>query len=384
MRFKPGLSIAIFAVVSITGYFAYQHALRANTRSGPQAEKPVPVSLATAERANFPVLLRGLGTVLPFNTVTVRSRVDGEIVKIAFREGQTVRQGDLLAQIDPRPYQAALDQAVAKKAQDDATLSNAKLDLDRYSTLAKQEFASRQQLDTQVAAVAQGTALVQADQAAIENAQTQLGYTSITSPITGRVGFRLVDQGNIVNASSQSGIATITQVRPISVLFTLPEGQIDRINKALAHGKVPVSAYTADGSRRLADGTLTVVNNQVDTTTGVIQLKATFENADDALWPGQSLSARVLVDTLDNVVVLPQDAIQHGQQGLWTYVVNGGQRAEVKPIEIGEADNTSAVVIKGVSAGDTVVTAGQYRLQSGALVAGNAASAPASGTEASQ
>ncbi len=282
MRSKPGLSIAFFAVVGITGYFAHEHALRANTRSGPEAEQATPVSLATAERANFPVLLRGLGTVLPFNTVTVRSRVDGELVKIAFREGQTVQQGDLLAQIDPRPYQAALDQAVAKKAQDDATLSNAKLDLDRYSTLAKQEFASRQQLDTQVAAVAQGTALVQADQAAIENAQTQLGYTSITSPITGRVGFRLVDQGNIVNASSQSGIATITQVRPISVLFTLPEGQIDRINKALARGRVPVSAYTADGSRKLADGTLTVVNNQVDTTTGVIHARA----GDDGDRPG--------------------------------------------------------------------------------------------------
>jgi multidrug efflux system membrane fusion protein len=376
--------MAIFAVVGISGYFAYRHALRAKTQSGPQAEKPIPVSLATAERANFPVLLKGLGTVLPFNTVTVRSRVDGEIVKIAFREGQTIQQGDLLAQIDPRPYQAALDQAVAKKAQDDATLSNAKLDLQRYSTLAKQEFASRQQLDTQVAAVAQGTALVQADQAAIENAQTQLSYTSIKSPLTGRVGFRLVDQGNIVNAASQSGIATIAQVRPISVLFTLPESQIDRINKALARGKVPVSAYTADGSRKLADGALTVVNNQVDTTTGVIQLKATFENTDDALWPGQSLSARVLVATLDNVVVLPQDAIQHGQQGLWTYVVNGGQRAEAKPIEIGEADNTSAVVVKGVSAGDKVVTAGQYRLQNGALVAASTVPAAARGTVMSQ
>jgi membrane fusion protein, multidrug efflux system len=380
MRFKRSLSIAIFAVAVVAGYSAREHALRAKPQSSTAIERPVPVSLATVERANFPVLLRGLGTVLPFNTVTVRSRVDGEIVKIAFQEGQTIQQGDLLAQIDSRPYQAALDQAVAKKAQDEATLNNAKLDLQRYSTLAQQEFASRQQLDTQVATVAQGTALVQADQAAIENAQTQLDYTSIKSPIAGRVGFRLVDQGNIVNAASQSGIATIAQVRPISVVFTLPENQIDRINKALARGKVPVAAYTADGSRKLADGTLTVVNNQVDVTTGLIQLKATFENTDDALWPGQSLSTRVLVDTLDNAVVLPQGAIQHGQNGLWTYVVDSGQHVQARPIEIGEAGSDSAVVLKGVSAGDRVVTAGQYRLQNGALVAATAASAAPAGT----
>jgi membrane fusion protein, multidrug efflux system len=384
MKPKPSLSIAVFAIVALAGYFAHEHAVRAKPQATAQAEKPIPISLATAQLTHFPVVLKGLGTAQAFNTVTVRSRVDGQIVKIAFREGQIIQQGDLLAQIDSRPYQAALDQAIAKKAQDDATLNNAKLDLQRYSTLAKQEFASQQQLDTQIAAVAQGTALVQADQAAIENAQTQLGYTSITSPITGRVGFRLVDQGNIVNAASQTGIATIAQVRPISVIFTLPESQIDRINKALARGTVPVTAYTADGSRKLADGTLTVVNNQVDTTTGVIQLKATFENTDDALWPGLSLSVQVLVDTLDDVVVLPQEAIQHGQDGLWAYVVNGAQRAEVRPIQIGEADNRSAVVVKGVAAGDRVVTAGQYRLQNGALVAANTAATSAGGQGASQ
>jgi membrane fusion protein, multidrug efflux system len=379
MRYKRSLSIAVFVIAVAAGYFSLEHALRAKPQPAAQTERPIPVSLGIAERTNFPVLLRGLGTATPFNTVTVRSRVDGEIVKIAFREGETVQQGDLLAQIDSRPYQAALDQAVAKKVQDQATLDNAKLDLQRYSTLAKQEFASRQQLDTQQAAVAQGTALVQADEAAIENAQTQLGYTSIKSPLTGRVGFRLVDQGNIVTAASQNGIATIAQVRPISVVFTLPESQIDRINKAMARGVVPVSAYTADGARKLADGTLAVVNNEVDTTTGLIQLKATFANTDDALWPGQSLSVRVLVDTLADVVVLPQGAIQHGQQGLWTYVVNAERRAEARPIELGEADSSSAVVVKGLSAGDEVVTAGQYRLQNGVLVSAASASAGTAG-----
>lgn len=375
MRYGRAFLLALIAVACAGGgYFIYAHTTRAKPPVA-KGEQGVPVSIETANRTNFPVLLSGLGTVQPFNTVTVRSRVDGEIIKIAFTEGQTVQQGDLLAQIDPRPYQAAVDQARAKKAQDEATLKNAKLDLDRYSTLAKQDFASRQQLDTQTAAVAQGTSLVQADQGALDNAETQLGYTAIKAPITGRVGFRLVDQGNIVNASAQNGIVVIAQVQPISILFSLPENQIDRINKAMARGSVPVTAYTSDGSRKLAEGTLTVINNLVDTTTGVIQLKATFENKDNALWPGQAVSAKVLVDTLDNVVVIPQSAVQHGQQGLWTYVVDSSQRVVARPLQIGEADNDHAVVVKGVADGERIVTGGQYRLQNGALITVNQASA---------
>jgi multidrug efflux system membrane fusion protein len=365
------------AIACVGGYLLHARALPAKPQDQAKAEQRIPVSLVTAQSSSYPVLLKGLGVVVPFNNVVVRSRVDGEIIKIAFQEGQTVQQGELLAQIDSRPYQAALDQAIAKKTQDDATLKNAKLDLDRYSTLAKQEFASRQQLDTQVAAVAQGAALVQADQAAIENAQTQFSYTTIKAPITGRVGFRLVDQGNIVSASSQSGIVTIAQVRPISVSFTLPQGQLDRVNRAMARGPVPVAAYTSDGSRKLADGTLAVVNNQVDTTTGVIQLKATFANENDALWPGLSLSVQVRVDTLDNVVVLPQTAIQRGQQGLWAYVVDAQQRARVTQLRTGEADNDNAVVTSGIAPGERVVTAGQYRLQDGALVSSGTAQADA-------
>jgi multidrug efflux system membrane fusion protein len=329
----------------------------------------VPASVSAVTEKSFPVLLTGLGTVQAFNSVTVRSRVDGEITRIAFKEGDMVKQGDLLAQVDPRPFKAAADQAAAKKAQGEATLNNAKLDLQRYSTLAKQEFASRQQLDTQAASVSQNTALVQADQAALENAQTQLQYTDIKAPIAGRVGFRLVDQGNIINASSQNGIATITQIQPIFVLFTLPETQINRINVALGHGTVLVSAFTADGGRKLADGTLTVLNNQVDTTTGVIQLKATFTNADNVLWPGQSVSVKVLVDTLENVVVVPQTAVMHSQQGLAAYVVNDDGRAEMRPIQVGESNTDEAVVTKGLGAGDHVVVAGQYRLQNGVLIA---------------
>lgn len=377
MTNRTRILLLVVAAACAGGYLMHARSLPAKPQEQTKTEQRIPVSVVTAQSTSYPVQLKGLGTVVPFNNVIVRSRVDGEIVKIAFKEGETVQQGDMLAQIDPRPYQAALDQAVAKKAQDEATLKNAKLDLDRYSTLAKQEFASRQQLDTQVAAVAQDTALVQADQAAIENAQTQVSYTTIKAPISGRVGFRLVDQGNIVSASSQSGIVTIAQVRPISVTFTLPQGQIDRINKALARGAVPVTAYTSDGSRKLASGTLAVLNNQVDTTTGVIQLKATFANENDALWPGESLSVQVRVDTLDHVVVLPQTAIQRGQQGLWAYVVDDQQRARVRQLRIGEADSDNAVVTTGIVAGDRVVTSGQYRLQDGALVSSGTAQADA-------
>jgi multidrug efflux system membrane fusion protein len=367
-KFKRILVVALATAVSVGGYFVYDHASRAKQTARTGQEQGIPVSVATAGQADFTVLLSGLGTVQAFNTVTAKSRVDGEIVKIAFKEGDIVNPGDLLAQIDPRPYRAALDQANAKKAQDEATLQNAQLDLQRYQTLARQDFASRQQLDTQQATVAQQTALVQADQAAVENSQTQLGYTDIRAPIGGRVGFRLADQGNIVTAAGQNGIVTIAQLQPISVLFTLPETQINRVSDAMKRGNVIVTAFSADGSRQLAQGTLAVINNQVDVSTDVIQLKATFANTDNALWPGQSVSVKVLVDTLQNVVVVPQSAVQHGQQGLWAYVVNDHQRVEAKPIEVGESNSDNAVVTRGLRPGERVVSAGQYRLQNGAAV----------------
>jgi multidrug efflux system membrane fusion protein len=366
MRF----AVIVLAIgLGIGGYFVYQRVSRATQVARQPQEQGIPVSAALATQTDFPVLLSGLGTVQPFNTVTVKSRVDGEIVKIAFKEGDIVKPGDLLAQIDPRPYQAALDQVVAKKAQDESTLNNSKLDLQRYQTLAKQDFATKQQLDTQQAAVVTQTALIKADDAAIENAQTQLGYTDIKAPIGGRVGFRLADQGNIVTAAGQNGIVTIAQLQPITVVFTLPENQVNRINDAMKLGSVVATAFSADSSRQLAQGTLAVINNQVDVTTGVIQLKATFANTDNTLWPGQSVSNKVLVDTLQNVVTVPQSAVQHGQQGLSVFVVNDKQRVELRPIEVGESNSDTAVVTKGLSAGERVVTAGQYRLQNGALVA---------------
>ncbi len=371
-RFQRFVFVSLLvSAAGVGGYFAYDRVSRANQQSVQSKEQSVPVTVAFAKQTNFPVLLSGLGTVQAFNTVTVRSRVDGEIVNIAFKEGDIVKRGDLLAQIDPRPYRAALDQAIAKKAQDEATLSNSKLDLQRYQTLARQDFATRQQLDTQQATVAQQTALIEADDAAIENAKTQLDYTDIKAPIGGRVGFRLADQGNIVTAASQNGIVTIAQLQPISVVFTLPETQVNRVSDAMKRAGVVATAFAADGSRQLAQGTLAVINNQVDATTGVVQLKATFANADNTLWPGQSVSVKAQVDTLQNVVVIPQPAVQHGQQGLWAFVINDKQRAETRPIEVGESNSDSAVVTKGLSAGERVVTAGQYRLQNGALVSLN-------------
>src|SRR3982074_1082284 len=283
--------ILLIAAVGALGYFGWQRfhgqdqATAANNAQ--KAARPaVRVTIAPVQKADFPVYLTGLGTVQGFNTVLVRTRVDGQIDKIAFREGQMVKQGDLLAEIDPRPFQAALDQAKAKKAQDEANLANANLDLQRYTKLG--EFATRQQTDTQRSTVAQLTAQSAADDAAVFNAQTQLDYTQVKSPISGVAGLRQVDVGNIVNASTQTGIVTIAQIEPIAVVLTAPEEQLPDINQAQSVQPLKVIAITTDGKKPLAEGTLAVVNNQVDTTSGTIRLKAVFDNKNHALWPGQS------------------------------------------------------------------------------------------------
>ena len=329
---------------------------------------PIPVTVQTVQKSDFPVYLDGLGTVQPYDTVTVRSRVDGQVLKVAFRQGQMVNEGDLLVQIDPRPYQAALEQAQAKKAQDEANLANARLDLARYQTLADRDAGSRQQLDTQQANVNQLVAQIKGDQATIDNAQTQVDYTTIKSPLSGKTGFRLVDPGNIVHAADTTGIVSIVRLQPISVVFTAPEEQLQQINKALATGDVPVAALSSDGLRTLAQGHLALVNNQIDQASGTIQMKATFENSDNALWPGLSVATRLLVNTLKNVVVVPNDAIQHGPNGLYAFVVGDGNKVAVHNIKTGDEGDTATVVTQGVDAGDRVVVAGQYRLTPNAVV----------------
>jgi membrane fusion protein, multidrug efflux system len=333
------------------------------------ASKPAIVSVAAATRADYPVFIDGLGQVQAENTVTVRTRVDGQIVKIAFDEGQMVKSGDLLAQVDPRPFQAALDQAKAKQAQDQATLANARLDLQRYSTLAKQSFATQQQLDTQDALVNQLIAQEAADAAAIDAARVQLDYTTISAPIAGRVGFRLIDQGNMVNAAQQTGIVTVAQIEPISVIFTAPQDDLPRISAALAAGQPPVEARTSGGATLLGTGKLTVIDNQVDATTGTIRLKAEFANADHKLWPGQAVAARLRVDIDKMALTIPDRAVQRGPDGLFVYVVGADNRAVTRPVTLSHEDADTAVVAKGLSDGEKVVTAGYFDLQPGARVA---------------
>jgi multidrug efflux system membrane fusion protein len=336
------------------------------------------------QTADFPVYLNGLGVVEPYDTVTVSSRVDGEVVKVDFKQGQMVKEGDILAQIDPRPYQAALDQALAKKAQDEASLKNAQLNLQRYSTLAQQDFASRQQLDTQQATVDQLIAQIKGDQAAVDNAQTQVSYTTIRSPLSGKTGFRLVDPGNIVHASSTTGIVTIVKLQPISVVFTAPEEDIPQINQALAAGAVPVTALSSDGLTKLSQGRLALVNNAVDQASGDIRMKATFENVDNALWPGLSVSTLLLVDTLRQVTVVPADAVKRGPNGLYAYVVGDDNKVETHDIKVGQEGNGLSVVSQGLAPGQKVVTEGQYRLQQGALVQPTEAASPATPNQAVQ
>jgi multidrug efflux system membrane fusion protein len=352
--------------------------------SGAQQTKgppPIPVTVGSVQKSDFPVYLNGLGTVQPYDTVTVRSRVDGQVIKVSFRQGQMVNEGDLLVQIDPRPYQAALEQAQAKKAQDEANLKNAQLDLQRYRTLAQQEFAPRQQLDTQQATVDQLTAQIKGDQATIDNAATQLSYTTIKSPLSGKTGFRLVDPGNIVHASDTTGIVSIVKLQPISVVFTAPEENVGVINDALAAGTVPVTALSSDGTKVLAQGHLALVDNLVNQASGTISMKATFQNKDNALWPGLSVATRLLVNTQKNAVVIPNDAIQHGPNGLYTFVVGNGNKVEMRDIKVGDEGATQSVVKEGLSGGEQVVVAGQYRLTQGAVVKARAQSAPQPATD---
>lgn len=369
------------AVLLGGGYLGWRHfhADRhdaADTASA-KAGSPVPVTVARVETADFPVYLEGLGTVQGFNTVVVRTRVDGQIDTIAFKEGQLVKQGDLIARIDPRPFQAALDQATAKKDQDEASLANAKLDLKRYTDLG--EFAARQQTDTQRALVRQATAQVEADTAAIASARTQLDYTSIRAPIAGVTGFRQVDQGNIVNAATQTGIVTIAQIEPIAVIFTAPEEKLPDIKAALAVAPPPVIALSSDGKKLLSRGTLALINNQVDTASGTIRLKAVFDNADHALWPGQSVSTRLLVATLKDAVVVPDDAVQRGSGGLYALAVGADDKAALRSIAIGASTDGRTVVEKGLSPGERVIVAGQYRVQPGSPVAVTVADAAPAG-----
>jgi membrane fusion protein, multidrug efflux system len=328
----------------------------------------IPVTTIKATRQDVPVWLTGLGTVQALNTVLVRARVDGTLQQFAVTEGEMVRRGTLLAVIDPRPYQAVLDQALAKKAQDEAQLVDAKLDLQRYSSLATKDFASRQQVDTQITLVNRYGAALKGDDAAIESAQLNLGFCFISAPFDGRIGLRQVDPGNLVHATDPGGIVTITQVHPITVVFTLPQDDLPAIVTAMGEGALPVAARSSDAKLLLAQGTLLTPDNAIDTTTGTIRLKATFPNQDNKLWPGQFVEARLLLRTDLAAVTVPTPAVQHGPAGLYVYLVNPDSTVQRQPVEA-EDRGPVMVVTRGLDAGQQVVLDGQSRLENGIHVA---------------
>ena len=380
------LTISIVAVVLAGGGYAiwqYTHQRpQAQRARGLQTDGPVPVIAAAAKLADVPVYLDGVGTTRALNTVTVRSQVDGKLIKIAFKEGQDVKRDFILALVDPTTYQAAYDQAVAKKAQDEAMLANAKLDLNRYAGLAATNSIARQQYDTQKATVAQLEAQVKLDQAVIDNAKAVLDYTTIRAPLDGRTGIRQVDEGNIVHASDATGIVVITQLQPISVLFTLPQQQLADVNRARANGELTVDAFGADNKTIIDTGVLKAIDNQVDQTTGTIKLKAEFPNVQYQLWPGQFVNVRLLIGTLKQVVVVPTAAVQRGPNGTFVYVVQADNKVEVRPVTVAQQDENQSVLSRGLRADERVVTTGFARLTAGAEVTvTNAETLPPPGSE---
>jgi multidrug efflux system membrane fusion protein len=330
---------------------------------------PVPVVAGKVEQKDVPIYLDGLGTVQAFNTVTVRTRVDGELQQVLFAEGQNVKAGDLLGVIDPRPYQAALDQAVAKKAQDEAQLANTKIVLARNTDLLTRKVIAQQDFDTSKYQVDQFQAMVQGDQAAIDNAKTQVDYTQIKSPIDGRTGVRIVDVGNIVHASDQNGIVVITQMHPISVVFTLPEQNLQSVlNEGGANGGLRVLALDRGNTTTLDEGALAVVDNQIDQTTGTVKLKATFPNNDLKLWPGKFVNARLILTTRKGAIVVPSSVVQRGPQGTYAYVIKPDKAVEMRPIKVAQTEANVALIDNGLKAGEQVVVDGQYKLQPGSRV----------------
>jgi multidrug efflux system membrane fusion protein len=335
----------------------------------------VPVTTATAKRQDFEVYLRGLGQVRALNSVLMRARVDGTLQQVPVKEGQMVKTGELVAVIDPRPYQAALDQANAKLAQDQADLANAKLDLQRYASLMKTDYASRQQVDTQQALVNHDSAAIIGDQAAVDAAKLNVSYAYILSPIDGRIGLRQVDPGNMIHSSEAQGILSIAQMQPIAATFTLPQDLLPQVTRAMDAGPVPTLAYSGDDKTLLDTGTLLTPDNSIDTSTGTIKLKATFPNAGNTLWPGQFVNVRVLVAVQKNVVTVPTPAVMHGPAGLYAYVVKPDATVARQDVTVGLDNGTTTVVTAGLSDGDTVVVAGQSRLQVGTKVAATAQTA---------
>lgn len=364
------VSIAVWLlIIGGLGYIGWSYFKKTETATRTRPDTAIPVLAATPHIEDVPVYIDGVGTVRALNNVTVRAQVDGKLLSVNFKEGQDVKAGDVLAEIDPVIYKAQYDQAVAKKAQDEAQLANARMDLVRYQQLATAKAGSAQQADTQKALVAQLEALVNSDQAAIDNAKATLGYTKIIAPLSGRAGLRQVDQGNIVHASDATGVVVITQLQPIAVQFSLPQQQIVRVNAASAEGALPVDVFGNDGKTVVDTGKVTGLDNQVDQTTGTVKVKAEFPNTNFQLWPGQFVNVRLKVQTLDKAIVVPTAAVQRGPAGAFVYVIGDDNIVNARPVTVTQQNETIAVIASGIAVEDQVVTTGFANLSEGARIA---------------
>jgi membrane fusion protein, multidrug efflux system len=361
----------VLILIVAAGAIVYQVVMRARSSANSKnanADQPISVGVARVIKTNVPYYLTGLGTVTAYNTVTVHSRVDGQIMKVYFREGQFVRAGDLLAEIDPRPYQVALAQAQGQLAKDEASQRDAQVDLSRYQTLWQEGIGTKQQYDSQNALVGQYQGSIQSDEAQIASAKLNLTYCRITSPIDGRVGLRLVDPGNIVHAADTNGMLVITQVNPIAVDFTLPEDELPQVIAEMRGRELPVEAYGRDNNAKIATGKLLTIDNQIDPTTGTIKLKSEFANPKLALWPNQFVNVRLLLSERKGVIVVPSAAVQKGSQGSFVYVVGADRKADVLPVQVDFTQGNNTVIREGLNAGQSVVVDGGDKLQPGSLV----------------
>jgi len=367
MRRKVIIStISAVALAAIVGALVVTHRFPSKPASAAAPAVPtVPVVAGTVNSGDVPIYLQGVGTVIAYNTVIVRSQIQGQITKINFTEGQTVKTGDLLAVIDPRPYQAQLDQATANRSRDEAQLTNAEANLKRYTTLGNQGWATPQLVETQQAQVKQLQAAIKADEAAIEWAQTQLSYTQLTSPIDGVTGIRQVDIGNIIHPTDPNGLVVVTQLEPISVIFTLPETSLPQIQQHLANGALKVEAYSQDNTMKLDEGSLDFIDNEIVQTTGSVRFRANFPNKDHKLWPGELVNAWLLLDTRNDGLTVSASAVQQGPQGPYVYVINADSTVAVRPVKVAQVSGGQALIDSGLSAGEQVVIDGQYKLQPG-------------------
>ena len=356
--------IVLAALASGGAYYWFTRPVAQTARAVPA----VPVTIAAAASRDVPIYLDALGTTSAANTVTIRSQITGTLQTVNFTEGQEVKQGDTLAVIDPRPLQATLTQAQAKKAQDQALLISAQKDLARFAELAKKDFATQQSLDQQQAKVDQLKATIDADQGAIDNAQTQLSYATITAPFNGRVGFRQVDAGNIVHPTDANPLTVLTKIKPSIVIFTLPQKNLGAVREAMLRGAVTVLAYDQDGAKQLATGELLLIDNQIDQLTSTIRLKARFPNDDSRLWPGEFVRIRAQIDAREHVVTIPPPALQRGPNGLYAWVIKSDNTAEQRNLDAQTVDGDTVIVSRGLKAGENVVVSGQYRLQAGTRV----------------